>query len=219
MSAVQDALKSGDNAKSILQHLFAPDRSATATGAHTSTRNNVQGMLLYLPIILDSPWQAPDDLDKQIENLLLTNEPALVARTMNTTTATSFDKDNALKQVDVLTTSIKQTLLRVYTLTSHSFHVLLLRELIPKARYDQSSLFTHIKGARTEHMLNLRDHHAKLSKARSGTTVVTTLTAEQLKPHSAFHTLNFIEKEYVERDDDAPHYTWSDILTATRNAR
>jgi hypothetical protein len=46
LSAVQDALKSGDNAKSI-QHLFAPDRSATATGAHTSTRNNVQGMLLY----------------------------------------------------------------------------------------------------------------------------------------------------------------------------
>jgi hypothetical protein len=105
---------------------------------------------------------------------------------MNTTTATSFDKDNALKQIDVLTASIKQTLLRVYTLTFHSFHVLL-RELIPKARYDQSSLFTHIKGARTEHMLILRDHHTKLSKAKAGATVVTTLTAEQLKPHSALH--------------------------------
>ena len=42
------------------------------------------------------------------------------------------------------------------------------------------------------------------------------LDAEQLKPHSAQHTITFIEQEYVELDDDAPHYTWSDILTATR---
>ena len=217
LSAAQEALKNGDTAKSM-QHLFAPDRTASVAGAHTSTRKNVQGMLLYNPILLDSPWQAPDDLDKQIEKLLLTNEPALVARTLHTTTATSFDKDNALKQIDALTTSIKQTLLRVYTLTSHSFHVLL-RELIPKARYDQSSLFTHIKGARTEHMLNLREYFNQVSKAKSGVTVVTKLTAEQLKPHSASHTLAFIESEYVEKDDDAPHFTWSDILTATRQSK
>jgi hypothetical protein len=95
----------------------------------------------------------------------------------------------------------------------------LLRELIPKARYDQSSLFTHIKGARTEHMLNLREHFSQVSKAKSGVTVVTKLTAEQLKPHSAYHTLAFIESEYVEKDDDAPHFTWSDILTATRQSK
>jgi hypothetical protein len=42
------------------------------------------------------------------------------------------------------------------------------------------------------------------------------LTPEQLKPHSAAHTLKFLEDTYVEIDDDATHYTWSDILTATR---
>ncbi len=66
---------------------------------------------------------------------------------------TAYDKDNALKQLEVLSTSIKSTLTRIYTLTSHSFHVLL-RDLIPRGRQDQSNLFTHIKGARTDHILN-----------------------------------------------------------------
>ena len=92
---------------------------------------------------------------------------------MNTSGISNFDKDNALKQIDVLVTAIKQTLLRVYKMTSHSFHVLI-RELIPRARYDQSNLFTHIKGARTEHMLELRAHHAN-TRGRNAKN----LTAEQ----------------------------------------
>ena len=80
-------------------------------------------MLLYHPILLDSPWQAPDDLDQQIVELLKVNEPATVARSEKTDGHTSYDKDNAVKALDVLTTSIKQSLLRIYTMTSHSFHV------------------------------------------------------------------------------------------------
>ena len=186
LSAVQEALKSGDNAKGM-QHLFTPDRSDQAKGAVHNTRNNVQGMLLYHPILLKSPWQAPDDLDKQIEELLEVNEPTIVARSKKTDGHTSYDKDNAIKALDVLTTSIKQSLLRVYTMASQSFHVLL-RELIPRARADQSHLFTHLKGARTDHIINLRAHH---SKTRGST--LTTLTAEELKPHSAEHTLRFLE--------------------------
>jgi hypothetical protein len=69
LSAVQEALKSGDNPKGM-QHLFAPDRSEQSKGAVHNTRNNVQGMLLYHPILLNSPWQAPYDLDTQIVELL-----------------------------------------------------------------------------------------------------------------------------------------------------
>jgi hypothetical protein len=108
LSAVQEALKSGDNAKGM-QHLFAPDRSDQAKGAAHNTRNNVQGMLLYHPILLNSPWQAPDDLDQQIIELLKVNEPATVARSEKTDGYTSYDKDNAIKALDVLTTSIKQS--------------------------------------------------------------------------------------------------------------
>jgi len=212
LSAVQEALKSGDNAKGM-QYLFAPDRSDQAKGAVHNTRNNVQGMLLYHPILLNSPWQAPDDLDQQIEELLKVNEPATVARSEKTDGHTSYDKDNAVKALEVLTTSIKQSLLRIYTMTSHSFHVLL-RELIPKARSDHSHLFTHLKGARTDHIINLRAHHGK---TRAST--LPALSSEELKPHSAEHTLQFLLDEYVELDDDAPHHTWSNILTATRQPR
>jgi hypothetical protein len=124
-----------------------PDRSDQAKDAVHNTRNNVQGMLLYHLILLNSPWQAPDDLDQQIEELLKVNEPATVARSEKTDGHTSYDKDNAIKALDVLTTSIKQSLFRIYTMASHSFHVLL-RELIPRARANQSHLFTHLKGAR-----------------------------------------------------------------------
>ncbi len=87
---------------------------------------------------------------------------------------------------------------------SHSFHVLL-QDLIPHARQDKSSLFTHIKGARIDHMLTLRAHH---NKKRDES--LPDLEGEELKPHSAQHTLRFIEDEYVEKDDDASHYTWGD---------
>ena len=213
LSAVQDALRNGDNSKTGMQHLFAPDKSDKAAVGHHSTKNNVQGMLLYHPILLQSPWQAPDDINKRIVKLLETSEPTLVARSKATNSTTNYDKDNAIKQLESLAHSIKQSLLRIYDLASHSFHVLLL-ELIPLARFDKSSLFTHIKGARTEHILNLRAHHGKTR----GTTA-TALTKEQLKPHSAAHTLAFIEKEYVEVDDNAEHFTWSDIMTATRQTR
>jgi hypothetical protein len=118
--------------------------------------------------------------------------------------------DTARKQLETLRQSIKSILDRVYTITSHSFHVLL-RDLIPHARQDNSYLFTRIKGARTDHIIALRAHHS--NKRDEG---LPPLNPDELKPHSAQHTLQFIEDKYVEKDDDASHYTWGDILTATR---
>ncbi len=60
-------------------------------------------------------------------------------------------------------------------------------------------------------MLTLRAHH---NKKRDES--LPDLEGEALKSHSAQHTLQFIEDEYVEKDNYASHYTWGDILTATR---
>ena len=154
---MQDALKSSDSYSKNLQYLFAPNQKDNAAGAARQTKSDVQGLLLYHPILLPSPWQAPDDIDDQIKVLLATNEPVLLARSLKEDGHTTYDKDNALKQLDVLTASIKSTLQRVYALTSNSFHVLL-RDLIPRVRQDKNHLSTHIKGARTDHILNLRAH-------------------------------------------------------------
>ncbi len=54
LSAVQDALKGADYGKS-LKYLFQPDnKEETKTELH-NTKNNVQGLLLYHPILIDSP--------------------------------------------------------------------------------------------------------------------------------------------------------------------
>ena len=100
LSAVQEALQAGDRVKGM-KHLFTPDTSDEARSASHSTRNNVQGMLLYHPILLKSPWQEPDDVDKQIEELLEVSEPTLVARSKRTDGHTSYDQDNAIKALEV----------------------------------------------------------------------------------------------------------------------
>ena len=206
LSAVQDAMKAGDYGKSM-KYLFQPDAKDDNKAGRHNTKSNVQGLLLYHPILLNSPWEAPEDLDTKIGLLLSTTEPILWAKASS---EDAYTMDNARKQLEVLKLSIKNILDRVYTITSHSFHVLL-RDLIPHARQDNSYLFTHIKGARTDHIIALRAHHSK--KRDEG---LPPLNPDELKPHSAQHTLQFIEDQYVEKDDDASHYTWGDILTATR---
>ncbi len=171
-------------------------------------------MLLYHPVLLDSPWEAPDNLDEQITKLLLTTEPILMARAEKEVdeddSRDNRDKDHAAKQVAVLHLSIKNILERVYKITSHSFQVSL-KDLIPHARQDNCSLYTHIKGARTDHIVALREHHRKKRDKN-----LLELTKLELKTHSAKHTLDFIEDNYIEKDDEAAHYTWREILTATR---
>ena len=213
LSAVQDAMKSTDYGKSM-KYLFQPDTKEETKKEQHNTKSNAHGLLLYHPVLLDSPWEAPDDLDDQIAKLLLTTEPILMARAEKQVddddARDNRDKDHAAKQVAVLHLSIKNILERVYKITSHSFHVLI-KDLIPHARQDNSSLFTHIKGARTDHIVALREHHKKKRDKN-----LPDLTAKELKTHSAKHTLDFIEDNYVEMDDDAAHYTWGEILTATR---
>jgi hypothetical protein len=65
-----------------------------------------------------------------------------------------------------------------------------------------------------EHILRRREWK---EGRRSATLPV--LTAVEKKQHSAAHTLNFIQAQYVDADDDAPHTTWDRILKATRDPK
>ena len=56
-------------------------------------------------------------------------------------------------------------------------------------------------------IIALRAHHSK--KRGEG---LPPLNPDELKPHSAQHTLQFNEDEYVEKDDDASHYAWGTFL-------
>ena len=64
LSAVQDVMKVSEYGKS-LKYLFQADTTEETKKEQHNTKNNVQGLLLYHPILLNSPWQAPEDLNGQ----------------------------------------------------------------------------------------------------------------------------------------------------------
>ena len=90
-------MKAGDYGKSM-KYLFQPDRESKTTNELHNTKSNVQGLLLYHPILLNSPWQAPEDLGIQIGQLLYTTEPLLMARATKEDDFDARDRENAQKQ-------------------------------------------------------------------------------------------------------------------------
>ena len=71
-----------------------------------------------------------------------------------------------------------------------------------------------IKGAHMEHILRRREWE----EGRRSTALPALSDDEKLQ-HSAAHTLKFIQAQYVDADDDAPHTTWDRILKSTREPK
>jgi hypothetical protein len=105
-------MKATDYGKSM-KYLFRADTTEETKKEQHNTKNNVQGLLLYHPILLNSPWQAPEDLNGQIGQLLSTTEPILMARAEKEDTESAHDTDHARKQMAVLPASIKSILERI----------------------------------------------------------------------------------------------------------
>jgi hypothetical protein len=110
-----------------LKYLFRRDTKEETGKELHNTIINVQGIILYHPVLLNSPWEAPDDLDDQTAKLLLTTEPILMTRAERANKegdGDNRDKDNEQTQMATTHLSIKSILLeRIYKITSHTFHV------------------------------------------------------------------------------------------------
>jgi hypothetical protein len=146
LQAVQKALENSDKSSSSL--LFTPQDATAATSVHShvsskrsQSKSNIEGLLLYHPLIVQHPWEPPKDLDRLIDDLIAGRKTYIVQRAYN-----PWDQNDANKaraQIDEIKGSPKPLLLRIYAYTSNAFHVLL-RWLIPRA--DSNYLFTRIKG-------------------------------------------------------------------------
>jgi hypothetical protein len=172
-------------------------------------KSNIEGLLLYHPLIVQHPWEPPKDLDRLIDDLIAERKTYIVQRAYN-----PWDQNDANKarsQIEELKNSLKPLLTHIYTYTSNAFDVLL-KYLIPRA--EKNYMFTRIIGARMEHILRRREWE---EGRRSSS--LPALSDEEKFPHSAAHTLKFILAQYVDADDDAPHTTWDRILKATREPR
>jgi hypothetical protein len=148
-------------------------------------------------------------LDRLIDDLIAERKTYIVKRAYNPWDQNDTNKARA--QIDEIKGSLKPLLLRIYAYTSNAFHVLL-RWLIPRA--DANYFFTRIKGVRMEHILRRCEWEEGKRSAS-----LPALTNAGKSPYSAAHTLAFIQKQYVDADDDALHTTWDRILKATRGPK
>ncbi len=168
--------------------------------------DNIEGLQHLHPLLLDSPWEEPANLNDLLLDLVKEKDPVIYAQAISNDLA---ERVKAKTRIRANTSAVKQALRRIYKLNSDTFHTFLV-ELIPRAREDKSHLFTRIKAAREQYLVQQRVYN----KAKG---TPTALTARQSKPHSALHTLEFIEQHYVKENENSVHILWTQILLHTRN--
>jgi hypothetical protein len=170
------------------------------TSVQRAEQRNVQGLILFNPIILDSPWEMASTQDQDIEKLLEEKAPLVMAKARPSTNILTAHEmtiqNNAQQTIESMKSSLKLLLARIQKFTSHTFHVFL-RELIPNAKVGRSLLFTRI----VEH----RNQYLAITRVN-----------KRVKPYSALDTLKFIEKSYVQTNENSIHIAWTAILLHTR---
>ena len=183
---------------SLIKFLFtASDRSNTVV--QRADQRNVQGMLLFHPILLKAPWEISPTIDDDIDSLIQEKHPLVHAKANSMGPWLPYElqlQQNARQQILSMESSLKLLLARIQKFTSHTFHVFL-RELIPGAKLGRSLLFTRV----VEH----RNQYLARNRANVGA-----------KEYSALDTLSFIELNYVQNNENSVHIAWTAILLHTR---
>ena len=197
LGAAQAAFQTHDDA-STLKFLFtASDKSNTVV--QRADQRNVQGMLLFHPILLKSPWEVSSSIDADIDSLIQEKNPLVHARANSMGPWLMYEmqlQQNARQQILSMESSLKLLLARIQKFTSHTFHVFL-RDLIPGAKLGRSLLFTRVVEHRNQYLARNR-------------------TGGPSKEYSALDTLSFIEANYVQDNDNSVHIAWTAILLHTR---
>jgi hypothetical protein len=198
LGAAQAAFQTHDDT-STLKFLFtASDKSNTVV--QRADQRNVQGMLLFHPILLKAPWEVSSSIDADIDLLIQEKSPLVHARANSMGPWLAYElqlQQNARQQILSMESSLKLLLARIQKFTSHTFHVFL-RDLIPGAKLGRSLLFTRVVEHRNQYLAKNR-------------------TAIAGKEYSALDTISFIEANYVQNNENSVHIAWTAILLHTRD--
>ena len=197
LGAAQAAFQTHDDT-STLKFLFtASDKSNTVV--QRADQRNVQGMLLFHPILLKSPWEVSSSIDADIDLLIQEKSPLVHAKANSMGPWLAYElqlQQNARQQILSMESSLKLLLARIQKFTSHTFHVFL-RDLIPGAKLGRSLLFTRVVEHRNQYLAKNR-------------------TTQAAKEYSALDTISFIEANYVQNNENSVHIAWTAILLHTR---
>ncbi len=105
------------------------------------------------PLLLDSPWEEPANLDDLLLDLVQEKDPVVYAQAISKDPA---ERTKAKTKIKANISAIKHALRRIYNkLHTDTFHAFLV-DLIPRARDNKSHLFTRIKSEREQHLVRQR---------------------------------------------------------------
>ncbi len=197
MGVAQAAFQSHEETSSLKFLFAASDKSNTTV--HRADQRNVQGLMLFHPVLLQAPWETSPTIDQDIIKLLEEKAPLIMARAspgVGVLTQHEMQLQLTARQtVDSMTSSLKLLLARIQKFTSHTFHVFI-RDLIPGAKDGRSLLFTRIVEHRNQYLAGNR-------------------STNSAKPYSALDTLTFIQSHFVQENENAIHISWTAILLHT----
>jgi hypothetical protein len=204
LSAVQKVAMIGINHKNPLSWIYTPKLVDPAKTVRNHD-DNIEGLQYLHPLLLDSPWEEPANLNDLLLDLVQEKDPVIYAQAISKDPA---ERVKAKTKIKANVSAIKQALRRIYQLNTDTFHAFLV-DLIPRARENKSHLFTRIKAEREQYLVRQRVY----KKAKGSPTA---LAIRQAKAHSALHTLEFIEQHYVKENENSVHILWTQILLHTR---
>jgi hypothetical protein len=131
LSAVQKVSMAEINHKNPLSWIYSP-KLVDPTKVVRHQDDNIEGLQHLHPLLLDSPWEEPANINDLLLDLVREKDPVTYAQ------AISNDLSERLKaktKIKANTSAVKQALRRIYKLNSDTFHTFLV-DLIPRARED-----------------------------------------------------------------------------------
>ncbi len=204
LSAVQKVAIASVKSDNPLHWIYSP-KLADPTKTIRKQDDNIKGLQYLHPLLLDSPWEEPSQLDDLLIWLCSERDPITFGQASS---KNQLDRIKAKQKIRASVLSMKQALRRIHKLNSDTFRTFLV-DLIPRARENKSHLFTRVKVEREQHLVRQRAYKSQQSTAPA-------LPPRQAQAHSALHTLDFIEQHYVRDNENSVHILWAHILLHTR---
>ena len=192
LQTMQSAYK-GQEDDSLLRNVFGAhdlNPKPDATG-----QTNMQGLVICHPIILDSPWSEPPNLQDKVLALAMEKKPEMVQKA--NATEWSSESDKAKSKLNTYLIQVTTLLRHMYKANSHTLHVLFW-DIFPGAREQKNVVFTQLMEERNQHLI----------KYRAG--------VQGYEDHTAKDTLDFLLRNFVKTSEDSAHIAWTNILLHTR---
>ncbi len=103
LEAAQAAFQSHEDNMNLKFLFSASDKSNTVV--HRADQRNVQGLIMFHPILLQAPWEASSSLDADVTKLLQEKVPLIVARALSNFTGAALTAHEAQLQQTAQTIS------------------------------------------------------------------------------------------------------------------